>query len=456
MPARFFAGCTLHKSGVGGYSTSPCTDEQLTGSVKVADLNGDGVDDVVSRSTLSNSLLVLMNDGAGNFAKFPMSDSANDSPAGLTAYDWNADGKMDLVNSFLHSSGDFWVRLGNGDGAFGPKISIPGAPWVSIPIELTGDGRTDLITQECHSAVCTPALLIGADASSAAAPTIIAFSPNAGVQPAGKIVNFTATLQDPAGANNVKALEVEFGGHQPCFFSVNVASNSLEVFGKSVPVGTDNVLIAAYCALFSQNATITKNGNNVQIRVPMQFLANAPVQYAAYARIHETSGTTTIPVKVGEFSAAPTATGQTTLTSITPASGTGNAQTFHILVEAPASNFVNVSLLLAPTLNGAHACLIEVGPYVTKILSDAGNEYAQAETGSAGTVLSNSQCSVNPGAVTVRPNESVWTIDLPITFKAAFVGAKKLYIALNNTGVFVERGTFEVTAGPQAPAGTPA
>jgi hypothetical protein len=221
-------------------------------------------------------------------------------------------------------------------------------------------------------------------------------------------------------------------------------------------VGTDNVLLAGACAIFTQNATITKNGNTVQIVVPMQFLGNAPVTFAAYARIFEMDETQTVPVKVGEFSFAPTSADPTTFTSIAPTSGTGNTQTFRIVVSAPASNFQNVSLLLAPTLNGANACLVEVGPYLTQLLNDAGDQYQAAETGSSATILSNSQCSVDPGAVRVRPNGAVWTIDIPVAFKAAFIGPKKSYVALNNSGNFVERGTFEVTAGPPPPAATPA
>jgi hypothetical protein len=122
-------------------------------TVAIADLNGDGHQDLaVANGDVScySTVSVLLGSGDGTFAP------RVDYPAGLgrgscALGDLNADGHADLAfASWCFFEGNFDaelnVRLGNGDGTFGPFISraLDFAPTAIAIHDLDGDGRTDL------------------------------------------------------------------------------------------------------------------------------------------------------------------------------------------------------------------------------------------------------------------------------------------------------------------------
>jgi predicted phosphodiesterase len=83
--------------------------------IRAADLNGDGLSDLVVVTT--DSVDVYMGRRAGGFLP-PVSYDAGPSPSGLNLMDVNGDGRLDLLigNPF----GDVLVLLGEGDGTFQP------------------------------------------------------------------------------------------------------------------------------------------------------------------------------------------------------------------------------------------------------------------------------------------------------------------------------------------------
>jgi len=61
------------------------------------------------------------------------------------------------------------------------------------------------------------------------------------------------------------------------------------------------------------------------------------------------------------------------------------------------------------------------------LYNDAGASGTSATLGTAGT-LSNSQCSINAGTATVTTSGMNLTLNLPVTFTAAYAGAKSVYM----------------------------
>jgi hypothetical protein len=121
------------------------------GAVALADLTGDGLPDLIVANTGSNNVLVYPGLGDGLFA--PAANGGHGfftgtSPAGLAVADLNADGLPDLLvaNS---GSNDVSVLLGQGFGASwtmiqGPRIKTDAGPVAVAAGDILGTGRTDL------------------------------------------------------------------------------------------------------------------------------------------------------------------------------------------------------------------------------------------------------------------------------------------------------------------------
>ena len=97
-----------------------------------------------------NSVTAMLNNGDGTF-RTGASYAVGAAPVSIAQADFNGDGKTDLVvaNS---QSGNVTVLLGNGDGTFQPKVSTPvaGVPSTGGPLKvrianMNNDGRPDLI-----------------------------------------------------------------------------------------------------------------------------------------------------------------------------------------------------------------------------------------------------------------------------------------------------------------------
>ncbi|HMG53530.1 MAG TPA: FG-GAP-like repeat-containing protein, partial [Kofleriaceae bacterium] len=93
-----------------------------TRAVAVADFNGDGYADLAAVNPASNTVGVLLGDGAGGFALVATYATGN-GPAAIAAGDFDGDGDVDLAvaNATANTLG---VLLGNGSGGFTPGASL--------------------------------------------------------------------------------------------------------------------------------------------------------------------------------------------------------------------------------------------------------------------------------------------------------------------------------------------
>jgi hypothetical protein len=125
-----------------------------TQEVAVADLNGDGIPDLVGTSLgfASNpgSIFILLGKGKRTFAKAVNISSGGHSPNGIAVGDLNHDGIPDLVvaNSLSSSGpGNVAVLLGKGDGTFEKPVRYQAgvySPWQVVLGDFNRDGELDL------------------------------------------------------------------------------------------------------------------------------------------------------------------------------------------------------------------------------------------------------------------------------------------------------------------------
>jgi hypothetical protein len=113
--------------------------------VLAEDFNGDGAPDLAVSNHRSHGMSVLLNRGDGRFHTAVTYGGAN-HPGGISSADFNEDGRVDLAQANL-VSGNVRVFLGDGkgsftsSGAYGTNGSYPNA---TIAKDFDGDGHTDL------------------------------------------------------------------------------------------------------------------------------------------------------------------------------------------------------------------------------------------------------------------------------------------------------------------------
>jgi hypothetical protein len=150
-----------------------------------------------------------------------------------------------------------------------------------------------------------------------------------------------------------------------------------------------------------------------------------------------------------------------TLTSVAPASGTGASQNFTFIASSVNGYryVTTVAAIINSQISAVNSCYIYFLRPTNGIIvpDDAGGFTQFAKLGSASPPLQNSQCSVDPSASQAISTGNTVQLQLAVTFKPAFGGAKNTYLyALDrafHAADFTPMGTW--SAGLQAPFMTP-
>jgi hypothetical protein len=117
-------------------------------SLAVGDFNGDGIPDLAvadgNPGVTDGTVSVLFGNGDGTFQS-PRNSDAGRFPVSIAVADLNDDGMLDVVVA-EEGSNNVGVLLGNGDGTFQPLHNIPvGSQNVSVVVaDFNGDGKPDL------------------------------------------------------------------------------------------------------------------------------------------------------------------------------------------------------------------------------------------------------------------------------------------------------------------------
>jgi len=133
-----------------------------TQQVAVADLNGDGIPDLVGTSFgLPNNpggIFILLGKGNRKFAKAVNIGSGGHQPVGIAVGDLNHDGIPDLVVANWGQDagpyGNLAVLLGKGDGTFNSYVpyKVGSRPFSIAAADFTGNGIIDLVVANENSA----------------------------------------------------------------------------------------------------------------------------------------------------------------------------------------------------------------------------------------------------------------------------------------------------------------
>jgi hypothetical protein len=134
--------------------------------IAVSDFNNDGNSDlVVTNSTdPSGTVSVLLGQGNGSFSA-QVAYAVNSTPVSVAVGDFNGDGVMDLVVANNNTNANqVTVLLGNANGTFGAKASLPvSSNAVSVAVaDFNGDGKLDIaVADQSGNTGNTVSILLG-------------------------------------------------------------------------------------------------------------------------------------------------------------------------------------------------------------------------------------------------------------------------------------------------------
>jgi hypothetical protein len=117
----------------------------LPDAVAVGDFNGDGKPDLAIANKANRMVWLLFGDGTGAFTPPPYPYYAGAGPDAMVAADFNGDGNTDLAVA-NYADGTIQVLPGNGAGGFGLPVRITfglGIPAIAAG-DFNGDGYADL------------------------------------------------------------------------------------------------------------------------------------------------------------------------------------------------------------------------------------------------------------------------------------------------------------------------
>jgi len=358
-------------------------------SVTSADVNGDRQVDLIIANVASNTVSVLLGNGAGTFAT-KVDYTTGTIPISVTSTDVNGDTHPDLIVANLGSN-TVSVLLGNGAGTFATKVDYTTGttPFSVTSADVNGDGKADLIS--ANSSSHTLSVLLSPTPSI----DLLATSDSGDSNSDNITSNITPTIQVPlSGAVLGDTIELKLAGNalgtatnkvldatdiSNAYVNFNVASGNLSADGDKV-----------FTADLTHSGTTTTLSGNLTITLD----TIAPTASATASQIiKNTTNAVVQSTETGTAYLVKSSVAVTDLASIT---------------NAADSNFNSVAISSANTNTNFAATGLVDGTYTVYSTDVAGN-LSSASTNSivvdttapTDIALSSSTFNINAGANTV-------------------------------------------------------
>jgi hypothetical protein len=134
------------------FDCHPLPDSPSAATVKIADMNGDGANDVVYACRDSCQSVVYLNDGKGGFPRKEPWGPAKSSTRAMAVADFNGDDYLDIAA--CHEEKGCFIYFNDGKGHFGSGIPFAkpkAVPYSMLAADLNRDVRPDIIVGYVNS-----------------------------------------------------------------------------------------------------------------------------------------------------------------------------------------------------------------------------------------------------------------------------------------------------------------
>src|SRR5712692_2511240 len=215
-------------------------------------------------------------------------------------------------------------------------------------------------------------------------------------------------------------------------------------------LGTAVTLQNSQCVFDAQNSSSSGTGTNLTVNLALSFKPAFAGVKTNFMTAYD--GTNSSPWEaVGSWTVP--GNQPPTNVSITPSSGSGSGQTFSYLFSDPNGfgNIVSAQMLVGATLSASNSCYLYFERSTNRVwlADDAGVGNVSLATLGTAVTLQNSQCVFDAGASSSSGTDTNLTVNLALSFKSAFAGAKTNFMtAFDGTNVspWQAMGTWTVPA----------
>ncbi len=215
----------------------------------------------------------------------------------------------------------------------------------------------------------------------------------------------------------------------------------------SAVLGSASTIQNTQCSISAAGSSFTGSGNNLTLNVALTFKSAYLGAKNVYMEVHDgidsgwqTRGAWTVIDN-----------GPPSPVSVSPASGSGASQNFTFEFTDPRgyTAITTTSMIVGTSAGGVNSCYLYYARATNAIYlaNDAGSAWlAPAVLGTAATIQ-NTQCSIAVGSSTSSGSGNNLTLNLALTFKSTYTGAKTTYMQVydgQNSG-WVVKGAWTVT-----------
>ncbi|MCC6419220.1 MAG: hypothetical protein IT429_13375, partial [Gemmataceae bacterium] len=210
------------------------------------------------------------------------------------------------------------------------------------------------------------------------------------------------------------------------------------------------------CTLNAGSSSVMRNGSSLSATFHLTFSGGLAGSRDIYGNALDRGGAWSGWKKIGTWSVG----GQLppSVTSLSPASGSGGSQSFSLTVADPnGQGDLQYAFLLIGNPDNKYACsvVLHAEYNLLFLVDDSGAFWLPAVTAGSAATVSNSQCTLNAAGSTVTRGGSSLTATFHLTFTGAMAGTRDIYAnALDRAGLWngwKKMGTWTV-GGQQPPS----